>query len=161
MFIRPWSATAEWTFRRWPRELWELHRMPFRRWPELKLRWWTQTLPRLYRIHVSTPSLGVGTPLRKIQDPPVFWMFVAWNSSGIFALTGSGDAKTSAHKHLRPCSYLLTNLAPPPPPKPPRLFPSLSVRNPGSPVGLSNLLTIFGQLSCYFKLAEIGQHLTM
>ena len=24
---------------------------PFRRWLELKLRWWTQTLPRLYRIH--------------------------------------------------------------------------------------------------------------
>ena len=46
-------------------------------------------------------------------------------------------------------------------PKPPRLFPSLSVRNPGSTVGLSNLLTIFGQLPCYFKLAEIGQHLAM
>ena len=25
-------------------------RMPFRRWPELKLRWWTQTLPQAYRI---------------------------------------------------------------------------------------------------------------
>ena len=60
-FILPWPATAEWTFRQWPRELWvdwfnaltepgdrtTSHcRMPFRRWPELKLRWWTQTLPQ-------------------------------------------------------------------------------------------------------------------
>ena len=28
------------------------HPSLFPRWPELKLRWWTQTLPRLYRIHL-------------------------------------------------------------------------------------------------------------
>ena len=29
-------------------------RLPFQQWPELKLRWQTQTLPRLYRIHVQS-----------------------------------------------------------------------------------------------------------
>ena len=69
-FILPLPATAEWTFWQWPRELWVdwfnalikpgigllgHRRMPFRRWSELKLRWWTQTLPRLYRIHLHVP----------------------------------------------------------------------------------------------------------
>ena len=27
-------------------------------WPELKLRWWTQTLPRLYRIHMYTINIS-------------------------------------------------------------------------------------------------------
>ena len=30
------------------------HQSPFRQWPELKLRWWTQTLPRLEKKHETT-----------------------------------------------------------------------------------------------------------
>ena len=35
-------------------------------------------------------------------------MFVAWNSSGIFVLTDSGDAKTSAHKPRPPPPRTIT-----------------------------------------------------
>ena len=37
------------------------YQLPFQQWPELKLRWWTQTLPRLYRIH--NPPVSTGTAI--------------------------------------------------------------------------------------------------
>ena len=49
------------------------HRWLFRQWPELKLTWWTQTLPRLYRIqaHVvnsNSTSTGKETHGKAVSD---------------------------------------------------------------------------------------------
>ena len=58
-------ATTKWPFHSWPSVpgyCWLL----FQWWPELKLSWWTQTLPQLYRIHAQVVNSNSTSAL---QDP--------------------------------------------------------------------------------------------
>ena len=48
---------------------------PFWQWPEVKLRWWTQTLPRLYRIHKgAAPGPGPCTAISLEQTDTHTWL---------------------------------------------------------------------------------------
>ena len=62
-------------------------RLPFWQWPELKLRWWTQTQPRLYRIYhtcqfiLSSASnhVSVKLPTQNKTSSPIQVYFLATN----------------------------------------------------------------------------------
>ena len=68
----------------------------FWRWPELKLRWWTQTLPRLYRIHDRTwwPPPGVsGVGPTALDIPTPRHSYPLWKGTGtrdIYRSPGKG-----------------------------------------------------------------------
>ena len=58
-FFLPLICIHKQTIKNWVSHCWNGDQQ----WPELKLRWWTQTLPRLYRIHLSCYSHLVFGPL--------------------------------------------------------------------------------------------------
>ena len=62
-FFSPLICIHKQTIKNWVSHCW----LPFRQWPELKLRWWTQTLPRLYRIHSKTRNVMVTQTNRMVR----------------------------------------------------------------------------------------------
>ena len=53
LFFLPLICIHKQTIKNLVSHCWNHCQSPFRQWPELKLRWWTQTLSRLYRINLN------------------------------------------------------------------------------------------------------------